>query len=390
MNIVVIPFHDWRKIISEGFRTRDSHFIESLDRSEKVDKVIVINRPTTILEIILKKKRKKIEGEIILNQRGLKFIKVTEKIVVVDYVSNDIIGQVKNRFLWFIQKYEQQKFITFINECLSNINVSEYFVLSQNIFASRLAIKLRKDKLVFDAWDNFLKIDDYFSFKEDINTGYDQYHQHSDFWITNSNDNIRYFSEKYTGLNIQLIKNGVDSKRFNPKNNYEPQIDLELIPRPIVGFGGKITQTINLEILNYAIMNCPEVSFVFLGQILDQNIYNSILKSKNVFYLGDKHYDKYPNYVNGFDICLVPYYVEESKSSGTNPIKVYEYLSLGKKVIGTNGNGLEDLKEYLYTINNKEELVEEINRGITNDKTKINIDDHSWDTKTQELLDLLN
>lgn len=390
MNIVIIPFHDWRKIIAEGFRTRDAHFIESLDRSEHVDKVIVINRPTTLLEIILKKKQKKIAGNVLLKRKGLRFIEVTEKIVVVDYVSNDIIGQIKNRFLWFIQKYEQKKFISFINECLNLINVSDYYVLSQNIFAYRLASKMAKDKLIFDAWDNFLKIDDYFPFKDEIEKGYNQYYKNSEFWITNSNDNIRYFCEEYEDLNIQLIKNGVDSKRFNPKITYVPQQDLESIPRPIVGFGGKITQTINLELLNYAILNCPEVSFVFLGQILDQNIYNSILKAKNVFYLGDKHYDKYPNYVNGFDICLVPYYVDEAKSSGTNPIKVYEYLSLGKKVIGTNGNGLEDLKEYLYTINNKEELVEEINKGSINNKTKISIDDHSWDTKTKELLDLLN
>lgn len=390
MNLVVIPFHDWRKIIAEGFRTRDAHFIESLDKADSVNQVIVISRPTTILEIVLKKKKKKIEGEIILKRKGLTFIKVTEKIVVVDYVSNDFLGQIRNRFLWFIQKYESQKFMNFIIDCLNKINVNDYYVLSQNIFAYGLAIKLAEDRLVFDAWDNFLKIDDYFSIKEEMYKGYEQYYKHSKFWITNSKDNIHYFSERYSDLNIQLIKNGLDASRFNDKKSYLPQSDLELIPRPIVGFGGKITQTINTEILNYAIANCPEVSFVFVGQILDQNVYNSILKTKNVYYLGDKHYDNYPNYVNGFDICIVPYYVEEAKSSGTNPIKVYEYLSLGKKVIGTHGNGLEDLKEYLYLINNKEELVNEIKKGSINHKLRISISKHSWDTKTQELLDLLN
>ena len=36
MNIIAIPFHDWRKSKKEGFRTRDCHLINALQKDEKV------------------------------------------------------------------------------------------------------------------------------------------------------------------------------------------------------------------------------------------------------------------------------------------------------------------------------------------------------------------
>ena len=124
------------------------------------------------------------------------------------------------------------------------------------------------------------------------------------------------------------------------------------IPKPIVGFGGKITQLIDVDLLNETMILSPSMSFVFVGQKLDKQVFNRIKKLDNFYYLGDKHYDEYPNYVKNFDICIAPYVVEEDSKSGANSIKVYEYLSTNKKVVGTNSNGLEDLTNHLYIANN--------------------------------------
>ncbi|APZ45328.1 hypothetical protein BW723_02995 [Polaribacter reichenbachii] len=389
MNLIIVPFHDWRKIKKEGFRTRDAHFIESLQQSNRIEKIIIINRPTTLLEIVLKKKKRKIEGRSIFNRNGFQLIEVNPTTYIVDYISKDIYGQIMRKFLWFIDEFSNDKYIDFINECIGKLQICTYNLLSQNVFAHKLISKLNPQKSVFDAWDNFCLIDDYFSIKKQIKQGYVSYSQNVDLWITNSRDNIDYFSKEFNLSEIILIKNGLDVNRFNLNANYRIPKDINNIQKPIVGFGGKITQTINIELLNYAILNNPEVSFVLIGQILDDEIFESIVKLNNVHYLGDKFYDEYPNYVNAFDICLVPYYIEENKKSGTNPIKVYEYLALNKKVIGTNGNGLEDLEGYLYLIHNKKELSNEIKRGIKNEKPKMDFNKNSWQTKTNEFLNLL-
>lgn len=389
MNLIVIPFHDWRKILKEGFRTRDAHFIESLQQSNRIEKLIIINRPTTLFEIFFKKKKNKIEGQVIYKKNGCELLEISPNTYIIDYVSRDIFGQMRRKFLWFIDKYSSIKYVDFINECMRKLQIDRYNLLSQNVFAYKLISKLKPKKSVFDAWDNFALINGYSSINEEIKYAYVNYSKSVDLWITNSRDNLIYFSKKFNYLEIKLIKNGLDINRFNLTNNYIIPEDIKAIKKPIVGFGGKIAQTINIELLNYAIADNPEVSFVLIGQILDNKIFESINKLDNLYYLGDKFYDEYPNYVNAFDICLVPYYIEERKKSGTNPIKVYEYLSLNKKVIGTNGNGLEDLKDHLYLINNKKELSDEIKRGIKNEKDKMDLNKNSWETKTKEFLNLL-
>ena len=56
LNIVYVPYHDWRKILNEGNRTRDAHFINSFRQDETVDKILIINRPITYTELLVKKR----------------------------------------------------------------------------------------------------------------------------------------------------------------------------------------------------------------------------------------------------------------------------------------------------------------------------------------------
>ena len=389
MNILIVPFHDWRKIILEGFRTRDAHFIEHLNNNSS-DVKVVINRPTTLVEILLKRKPNLIKGTVIYSKSNFKLYEVSKNFYVIDFVSNNIFGQVLNGYKWFISQYENPKYINFINESLSKLGINDdYFLLNQNIFASKLSKSLKPKKSVFDAWDNFAKFNVYSKIKEEIFSAYKDYAKICDFWITNSNDNIRDFSKAYQPKQLILIKNGVDVSRFANNTQAEIPEDMKNIPRPIVGFGGKITHLLDVDLINKTMKQTKNASFVFVGQILDKQVFNSIDKLDNFYYLGDKHYEIYPNYVKNFDICTVPYVVDEDKKSGANSIKVYEYLATTKKVVGTDSNGLEELKEHVYIINTAEEFSAEITNH-QNAKHLIDLNIHSWSTKVEDLIKLLN
>lgn len=388
MNILIVPFHDWRKIILEGFRTRDAHFIEELKKKTSIKKIIV-NRPTTLLEIVLKRKPNIISGRIVLSRSGFKLYEVENNLYLIDFVSNNCILQTIQGYRWFINQYGNTKYVNFINECLDFLNIKdEYSLLNQNVFAFKLIEQLKPKISIFDAWDNFMKFNIYKKFLKEIELGYITHAKHADFWITNSNDNIIDFEINFQPSKICLIKNGVDVKRFVEYQDAPIPQDLKTIPRPIVGFGGKISQLIDVNLLNNIIEKSPDLSFVFVGQILDNKVFKSIINKDNFYYLGDKHYDEYPNYVKNFDVCIVPYVVDDEKKSGANSIKVYEYLATNKKVVGTNSNGLEDLSDYLYVTNNVDEFSNEISNN-NNSKAKIILKDHSWESKIQELLNLI-
>ena len=387
MNILIIPFHDWRKIIKEGFRTRDAHFIEVFSKKNKFKKLIV-NRPITLLEILLKKKGKKIKGEIILTQDGFTLYKIQENTFLIDFISKNILKQIFQRYKWYINTYSDKKYLLFINSCLLHLEIEEYSVISQNVFAYKLVEKLNSNLKVFDAWDNFTKFRVYQSILDEVKKGYRSHAKQCDFWITNAKENITDFSREFRPNQVYLISNGVDLGRFVNKNDNELPKDLAKIKKPIVGFGGKITQLLDINLINSVIKNNPEVSFVFVGQKLDKDVFNKISKKHNFYYLGDKHYDVYSNYVKNFDICIVPYVTKEEQKSGANSIKVYEYLATGKKVLGTSGNGLEDLKEYLYLVDNSEEFSKEL-ETIKNEKKNIDLELYSWDNKVNTLVKLM-
>ena len=42
MNLIVLPFHDWKKVETEGARSRDSHLVRHFLDSDRVDQVLLV------------------------------------------------------------------------------------------------------------------------------------------------------------------------------------------------------------------------------------------------------------------------------------------------------------------------------------------------------------
>jgi glycosyltransferase involved in cell wall biosynthesis len=57
----------------------------------------------------------------------------------------------------------------------------------------------------------------------------------------------------------------------------------------------------------------------------------------NVHFLGSKHPEDIPAYINAFDVCLLPYIKGEVSTYYAAPLKFYEYLAAGKCVVSTVG-----------------------------------------------------
>jgi hypothetical protein len=385
MDLIIIPFHDWRKSEKEGFRTRDVHFINALRKEKTVDKILVINRPITYLELFYKGHKRYLNGELVFRNKEFVLTQVHENVFVADFFSNDIIGQAIHKFNWFIKKYNNVKYKHFINECAKELEFESPYLITQNIFAYKLAVSLKAKSKLFDAWDNFLKFPGYKNLRKELKKGYSKSAREIVKWITNSNENIKFYKVNFGVQKIELIKNGVKIDFIG--DNYEVPSDLKEIAKPWIGFGGKISYLMDVGLINYLTSKNPDLSFVFVGQILDKTVYEKITKRENVHFLGDKKYDIYPNYVRSFDICIVPYNIK-GKQHGGDSMKAYEYLLANKKVVGTNGNGLEDLKENVYVVDTKREFSKEIS-NTENKKKPLDLNSHSWESKAKRVIYIL-
>lgn len=102
MGVVYLPYHDWRKIQSEGNRTRDAHFIEAIRANQNL-KMIVVNRPITLLELIVKKKtlKAKLPYEVIYQNGNYTLYKLDESTFLIDSTLKESFTQLVAKRSWF-------------------------------------------------------------------------------------------------------------------------------------------------------------------------------------------------------------------------------------------------------------------------------------------------
>ena len=255
MNLGIAPFHDWRKILVEGNRTRDAHFIEYFRNTDAINKLIIINRPITYAELLIKKRLKNIPGEVILSNNGCRLIRIDKKTFVIDFISNQFMQHIIQKRDWYLTAFCDDKLIRFIRKCLNFLNIRNINYLSHNIYASYLFKSLKPVSLIFDAYDNILK----FPFPKPhiikLSLAYREY-KNANIWLTNSQSNLDFFQARYNIKKIRIISNGVSFSSFRDLDGSTPK-DLLEIKGPIIGFGGKITHLFDVKIYNYLLDKHP-------------------------------------------------------------------------------------------------------------------------------------
>lgn len=384
-DIVCVPYHDWRKIEREGNRTRDAHFIEHFSKRDREATVLVVNRPTSYVEIFYQRYSKRIKGEIVLQKGAGTLYKVGGNIFVMDYITKDIFKPIVKKRLWLLSSFDYPDFYNFYLSCVSHLGLQSPILVSNNVFSVNFVGKVNTACTIFDAFDNFLKFPVNIPIVKELEKAYEKFSSVASIWLTNSDENINFFKAKFSVSEIFLVKNGVDVEKFNKKRPL-PE-DLKEIPRPIVGFGGKITHLFDYSIINRIANDHPEKSFVVLGQILDKEAFSKLDKKKNIYYLGDKSYDIYPNYVSNFDLGIVPY-VNKEKSHGGDSIKIYEYLAAGLKVVSTFHNEDLNFKGVVYVCSNEEDFSKYIDEALENETATPSLEPYTWRSKVEGIISL--
>lgn len=384
LDLIVVPFHDWRKVQQEGPRTRDAHLIEHLSLSADINKIVIINRPISPAEMIYRNTSWKTQGHIVEKKRFSQLVKLSEKMYVIDILYENPIPQLVKGKKWFFSAFSGMKFLHEVESYMAALSFQKPFILSFNIFAADFCMKLGMSRTLFDAWDNFMLFPQYQNMKQMIEKNYKVYSDVSKTWTTNSEKNKQDFIRDFNVKNCMVVRNGVDVEKF--KKKYSSPKDLSLIKRPIVGFGGKITHLVDTDLINSVVESNSDKSFVIIGQILDKNKFKEIKPTSNLFYLGDKHYDQYPSYVSNFDVCILPYVVG-NKEHGQDSIKIYEYIAAGKPVVTTNVNGISDLVKYVSIADNSSDFSRLIGFGLTESRSPIEIPQQfTWESKVQSII----
>ncbi len=111
--------------------------------------------------------------------------------------------------------------------------------------------------------------------------------------------------------------------------------------RPVAGFVGALFEWIDRELLDAVTARMPDVEFVFAGPQRWGVDWRPLASQPHVHVLPAVAPADVPRWIAAFDACLIPF-APGPVAECADPLKLYEYLAVGKPVVATHDFGHPD------------------------------------------------
>lgn len=256
--------------------------------------------------------------------------------------------------------------------------------------ACDVATNMKRSRLIYQRTDRY---EEYPNVDADIIKWYDRkLKARADMTIFVNN--MLYTEEANQCKRAFYLDHGVDFELFaTAQNSREIPADIKDISRPIVGFfGGIDNHTSDIDLVEKVTDLLPEMNFVFVGKSSVDS--RNLLSKRNVLMLGQKPYEQIPQYGKCFDVAIMPW--RQSRwIEACNPIKLKEYLALGKPVVSTPFPELQKYLDVVYQAKTPEEFAERIRQALAEDcpqridTRREKVRHATWDSKAELVLRML-
>lgn len=252
------------------------------------------------------------------------------------------------------------------------------------------ALKIKESYLVYQRTDRF---EEYPNVDEAVIKEYDRKLKTSADLTVFVNKTL--YDQEASQCNKAIyLDHGVDFDFFAgaEKDSSIPE-EIAEIPKPIVGFFGAIDDhTMDVPFVEKTISLLPEMSFVFVGDASSD--VTGLRSQKNVYLLGRKDYEQIAQYGKCFEVAIMPWR-QNDWIKGCNPIKLKEYLALGKPTVSTPFPELDKYLDVVYQAKTPEAFAEAIQKGLAEDSEervaarRKKIQNATWDSKAKLVIERL-
>ena len=202
-----------------------------------------------------------------------------------------------------------------------------------------------------------------------------------------------FHNKKGKNPNTYHVPNVGDFKHFHKAASCEPAKRIKELKKPVIGFVGSLNYKMDESLLEELFENYPDWSFAFVGPNRGFGL-EKFINFPNVFFLGRKPIEQLPSYISGFDVCIIPYKVD-NYTTGVMPIKFFEYMASGKPVVSTNIPELGKFSDLIDVTASTEQFATAIEQRLNDDppeQRQWRIDfakSNSWETRIREILERL-
>jgi len=332
-----------------------------------------------------------------------------------------------NSFIKGISKYDKNKFFVKIN---NNLKVNRIpllplnkfdFIRKINSFILRTLIyfmhkmkhydilwishpdqlqwlpKIKFKHVIYDCMDKYDKFSNNKRYLLSLKKA--EYHliEFSDITFVSSNALKKVIKNNHKKSNIKLVLNGLDLSYFekplisnlltrtlfNLKNKYDK----------IIGYVGAIGDWFDDDLLLDLSKSFPNYLFVLVGPINSKKVYNKLSSINNILFEGIKPYQEIPTYIDSFDVCLMPFKINEIVRF-VNPVKVYEYLYYGKDIYLPYYDELLIFSKFVHFYDNTDTLISKLKSPLSFQKKHHNLirertqfaRDNSWNKRVSFII----
>jgi glycosyltransferase involved in cell wall biosynthesis len=303
--ILALPLHGEAKLRAEGMRTRDAHLLEWMARLRPGLEIELHSRAEPWPRVSLARRR---GGPLPPGFRCVSPQPLT-------------LPPLRDRKRWW---------------AISRRHAAPYpetgvdAVISWNPFAA-LPADASKRPLLFDLLDDMLIHPEFASIRAEAEGSYRRWLGAATLVTANSEATLE-LARSFGRDDATLVLNGCDPERFSTEHRPGDEFT--------VGYGGKVSERLDVELVRECAARLPGVRFEFVGQILSRRVRGAVAGLPNIEFVGDVAYPDYPATFHRWDIAWVPHRVGAGETGG-DLLKLYEYRAAGLPTVSTRVGGWE-------------------------------------------------
>jgi glycosyltransferase involved in cell wall biosynthesis len=142
-------------------------------------------------------------------------------------------------------------------------------------------------------------------------------------------------SKRRFNSNCHFYGCGVDVEHFGKARQGETEVPPELahLKKPVLGYFGVVDERMDYELIAKLADSNPQWSVAMIGPVMKVDA-ASLPKRPNLHWLGQQAYERLPAFCKGFDVCLMPFALNES-TEFINPTKALEYMATKRPIVSS-------------------------------------------------------
>ena len=213
-----------------------------------------------------------------------------------------------------------------------------------------------------------------------------------------------YAAKRDRNPNVLCLPSAVDAAHYEPARASAdaPAVRRAValqgrIAAPRLGFFGVIDERLDLDLVARVADADPAWQVVMVGPVAKIDP-QALPRRANLHWLGQQPYALLPQLVAGWDVCLMPFAINES-TEFISPTKTLEYMAAGKPIVSTPIHDVRAMFGELVAIaadagafvaGCRDALAEsDAERAIREERMRVCVGEHSWDAATRKIRDAL-